>query len=95
MPLTVVANIHASTGKAPFVHDELKKLVAPTRNEAGCIRYDLHRDKENDLHFMFYETWASRALWQTHMQAPHLATFLRATDGAVEQFTVNEMEQIA
>jgi quinol monooxygenase YgiN len=40
---------------------------------------------------MFYENWESRELWQTHMGAPHLAAYMEATDGAVEEFTLNEM----
>ena len=43
---------------------------------------------------MFYENWESRELWQIHMNAPHLAAYMKATDGAVAQFTLNEMTVI-
>ncbi|MGB5064581.1 MAG: putative quinol monooxygenase [Candidatus Competibacter sp.] len=89
--LTIVANIHANPDQMDRVKAELEKLVPITRAEAGCIRYDLHRDNDNPAHFMFYETWESRELWQTHMNAPHLAAYMQATDGAVAEFTVNEM----
>lgn len=42
---------------------------------------------------MFYENWESRELWQIHMNAPHLASYMKATDGAVAEFTLNEMTQ--
>ncbi len=45
--------------------------------------------------FVFYETWESRDLWQTHMNAPHLAAYKAATEGAVAQFALNEMSKIA
>ncbi|MET4805387.1 putative quinol monooxygenase [Limibacillus sp. MBR-115] len=93
--LTIVANIHATPDQIDLVKAELVKLVPTTRAEAGCIQYDLHRDDDDPAHFMFYETWETRALWQTHMNAPHLTAFMEATNGAVAEFTLNEMTVIA
>lgn len=89
--LTIVANIHAKPDKVDLVRSELLKLVPITRAEQGCIQYDLHQDNANPAHFVFYENWESRDLWQTHMNAPHLAAYMAATEGAVEIFTLNEM----
>lgn len=44
---------------------------------------------------MFYENRESRELWQTHMNAPHLAAYLKSTEGAVEKFWLHEMTHIA
>ncbi|MEG3663413.1 putative quinol monooxygenase [Celeribacter halophilus] len=92
--LTIVANIHANAEKIELVKSELLKLIPITRSETGCIDYDLHQDNENPAHFTFYENWESRELWQEHMNAPHLAAYMAATEGAVAQFTLNEMTQI-
>lgn len=92
--LTIVANIHAKSGKIDLVKAELLKLTEITRAEAGCINYDLHQDKANPAHFMLYENWETRDLWQAHMGAQHLADYLAAIEGAVEDFTVNEMTHI-
>lgn len=92
--LTIVANIKAKPDKIELVKAELLKLINITRAEEGCINYDLHQDNDNPAHFLFYENWDSRALWQTHMGAPHLAAYMAATDGAVEEFTLNEMSII-
>ncbi|MEP3248367.1 MAG: putative quinol monooxygenase [Sneathiella sp.] len=93
MPLTIIAHIYAVPEKTDSVKHELLKLIPITRNEPGCITYDLHQDNENPNHFLFYETWETRDLWQTHMNAPHLADYLKATEGAVTEFTVHEMTQ--
>ncbi|MEO0322450.1 MAG: putative quinol monooxygenase [Myxococcota bacterium] len=92
--LTIVANIHAHPDKVELVKRELLKLIPLTRGEEGCINYDLHQDNQDPAHFTFYESWESRELWQTHMNAPHLAAYMAATDGAVESFVVNEMTTI-
>lgn len=89
--LTIVANIHAKPDKIDLVKSELIKLIETTRAEEGCIDYDMHQDNENPAHFMFYENWESRELWQAHMGNQHLADYMAATDGAVEGFTLNEM----
>ncbi len=44
---------------------------------------------------MFYENWESRELWQVHMENKHLAEYMAATEGAVEDFILNEMTVIA
>lgn len=92
--LTIVANIKANPDKINLVKEELLKLIEITRSEEGCINYDLHQDNENPTHFVFYENWENRDLWQTHMNAPHLAAYMTATDGCVAEFTLNEMTQI-
>ena len=93
--LTITGNILANPDKIDRVKAELEKLIPITRAEAGCLQYDLHQDNENPAYFMFYENWESRELWQTHMNAPHLAAYMAATEGAVEKFWLHEMTHIA
>ncbi len=93
--LSIVANIRAKSGKVDLVKEELQKLIHTTRSEDGCLQYDLHQDNEDPTHFMFYENWTSRDLWQAHMNNQHLQDYAIATQGAVEEFTLNEMTHIA
>ncbi len=93
--LTIIANITAKEGKIDLVKSELIKLIDVTRAEDGCVNYDLHQDIQNPAHFMFYENWETRELWEKHMGNQHLKDYLAATDGAVAEFTVNEMTEIS
>ena len=93
--LTIIANITAKSDKIEFVKAELKKLINITRSEEGCLLYNLHQDNENPAHFLFYENWESRELWQTHMSAQHLQDYIAATDGSIEIFTLHEMTKLA
>ncbi|MEM1002312.1 MAG: putative quinol monooxygenase [Bacteroidota bacterium] len=92
--LTIVARILAKEDKLELVKSELLKLIPITRAEKGCINYDLHQDNENPNLFIFYENWESRELWQIHMNNDHLAQYMKATDGAVEEFVLHEMSVI-
>ena len=92
--LTIVAKIEAKPESIELVKAELLKLIEPTRKEAGCIQYDLHQDNTNPEVFVFYENWESRELWQAHMNNDHLKAYMEATEGAVANFTLNEMAVI-
>jgi quinol monooxygenase YgiN len=92
--LTIVATIKAKSDKIDLVKEELKKLIAPTLKEAGCIQYDLHQDNQNPASFLFFENWESRELWQDHMNSTHLAEYASATEGSIESILIQEMSQV-
>ncbi|MGF1864111.1 antibiotic biosynthesis monooxygenase [Enterovibrio norvegicus] len=92
--LTIVADIVANEDSVEFVKEELLKLIEITRGEEGCLQYDLHQDNDNPAHFLFFENWVSRELWQDHMSGQHLADYLEATDGKVASFVVSKMSVI-
>ena len=93
--LTVVAHIHAKPAHVAAVKAELLKLIDTTRVEEGCLQYDLHQDDGDPAHFMYFENWASRDLWQVHMGTQPLADYMAATEGKVDEFRVYEMTHIA
>jgi quinol monooxygenase YgiN len=92
--LTIVAKIEAHNDKVEFVKAELLKLIEPTLKEAGCIQYDLHQDNEDPSVFVFYEQWESRELLQEHLNSPHLIGYVKATEGMVSSFVLNEMTKL-
>ena len=92
--LTIIAHIHAKADQIDLVKSELLKLIGPTLSEEGCLNYDLHQDNENPSHFLFFENWESRELWQKHLENKHVIDFKAATEGAVAGFTLDEMTQI-
>lgn len=93
--LTIVANITAKADHVDRVRAELEKLVVATRQEVGCINYDLHVDNENPGHFLFYENWETKPHWEAHMETPHLKAFRALAEDTVEEIAVQQMTQIA
>ncbi len=92
--LTIVADIKAKANHVELVKAELEKLIVPTLAESGCIQYDLHQDNDDPTHFLFFENWESRELWQNHMAAPHLEAFKAAAGDALEGITIYEMTEV-
>lgn len=73
----VILNVHM---KALPGHEEelfalLQAMVEPTRAEAGCMIYELHRDAEDAGRFMFYERFVSQEALDSHVATPHLTHF--------------------
>ncbi|GAA3936416.1 putative quinol monooxygenase [Litoribacillus peritrichatus] len=92
--LTIVARIEAKSDKINLVKTALMKLIEPTRKETGCLQYDLHQDNENPAVFLFFESWETLELWQSHMNNDHLKAYMEETEGAVDRFILNEMTKI-
>ena len=59
--VTVVATFHAKPGQEAELKKALIALVAPTRQEKGCLNYDLHVSAEDPTKFLFHENWTSKA----------------------------------
>jgi quinol monooxygenase YgiN len=70
--LTVIALAKAKPGKEALLRQELLALIAPTRQEPGCLNYDLHQATDNPGHFLFHENWSSKQHLDDHLARPHL-----------------------
>ena len=92
--LTVVAKIVVKNDSIESVKSEMLKLIDPTRNEDGCIEYNLHQDNENPAVFIFYETWKSSACLENHMNTDHFKSFVTAVGNVVEEIVLNKMTRI-
>jgi quinol monooxygenase YgiN len=92
--LTIIATIIAKPDQIDLVKTELEKVVAPTRQEDGCLQYDLHQNNEKPEHFFMLENWESRELWQAHLESDHFKTFAAATEGALAELAIHEMTQV-
>lgn len=75
--LTVLATIIARPGKEAELRALLTSLLAPTRQEAGCLNYDLHVAPDDPAKFLFHENWVSQAHLDAHLKTPHLTAALR------------------
>lgn len=74
----IILNVHleAVPGREQELETQLRALLIPTRNEPGCVAYELHRDPENHGKFMFYERFENQAALDAHLNSPHFKKFL-------------------
>ena len=74
--LTNFAFFRAKPGQTKTLGKALTGLVDPTRQEAGCISYDLHQSLQDADSWFVYENWRSSADLDAHMQTAHIKAFL-------------------
>jgi quinol monooxygenase YgiN/quercetin dioxygenase-like cupin family protein len=87
--LTAVTFITGREGKAEELKTELLKLSAPTRAEAGNLKYDLYQSPLKPNHFMRLEVWRNPQALEDHKVTPHLkASFaIRQQQGWMTEIT--------
>lgn len=94
--LKIVARIQAVPGQADALEEDMKILVAQTRREEGCLRYDLNRGTEQPDIFVFVEEWQSKPLWEAHMNGEAIRAFnQRIGDGKIAQGEILQLQQVA
>lgn len=79
--LTIIAVIEAKPGCEKRVRKALLALIPPTREEKGCVDYELHVQKDCKRSFLFYENWLAKSYLDKHLAMPHLKTFDHAARG--------------
>ncbi|MDO9354798.1 MAG: putative quinol monooxygenase [Solirubrobacteraceae bacterium] len=76
--LNVVALLTAKPGSEDVVSGALTKLAAATREEEGCVSYELLVSQADPSTFITIERWRSQDDLDAHMQTPHIAEALAA-----------------
>jgi len=76
--LTAITFIRGPEGSEQDLLTELLSTTAPTRAEAGNLRYDLYQSTINKNYFMRFEVWRNPQALEDHKLTPHLkASFER------------------
>lgn len=70
--LTVIAILKSKPEMLTETKAMLLGFVELTRQEAGCIRYDLHQNISEPTTFIFYETWRSKEDLDLHLKMPYI-----------------------
>lgn len=76
----------------PDTLDALREAAMPcieaTREEPGCIFYDLNASVSNSRRVVFVERWKSREDLENHLRTPHIKAWREASAPLIEDRTV-------
>ena len=70
--LRVVAHLRAKPDKIEETKNALMSLVEPTRNETGCIVYELMQNDADPTDFTFVEEWSGNDELNAHLKTDHI-----------------------
>lgn len=82
--LTLLAKVTAKVGRDEELFGELKEMVAPSRAEAGCLKYVLHRVWGDERGFWFVEEWRDQGALDEHNGTAHYLRMKERTKEMVE-----------
>jgi quinol monooxygenase YgiN len=76
--------MRAKRGLSEELGRRLLHLVQPSRAEAACINYDVHRSDEDPELWCVYENWQSAEELAAHFGLPHMQAFVAEVPALVE-----------
>jgi quinol monooxygenase YgiN len=83
--LRVVARVKALPGKVDTVRSILLELIEPTRQEEGCVVYELLQNKADPTDFTFVEEWQSGSSLDNHAASEHLKAATEKLRGVIAE----------
>lgn len=67
-------------GKAAEFREELRRVTAPSRTEAGCLSLDIFESVHEPSVFAIHSVWFDEAAFELHRTLPHTVQFLKAAE---------------
>jgi len=92
--IRVVARLRACPETVTALQTVLLSLIEPTRQEPGCLRYELLQNAVDPTDFTFVEEWADETALEAHFTTPHLqaalvqSSALLAAEPEINRYTV-------
>ena len=83
MSLRVIATLKALPGKEEELRGILDALLHPTREENGCLSYELLENLQDPTEFRFVEEWVDDAAFDAHFGTPHIQAAAAAFEGVL------------
>ena len=67
----------AKVGREAEVANMFSKLTEASRQEPGCVFYQVHRHKTEPRRFFIYEQYKDDTALEAHRAAPHFLEYVR------------------
>jgi quinol monooxygenase YgiN len=76
MELFIFARFHARPGHEGAVAEALRDILAPSREEPGCLSIHAFRSMRDLRLFYIHSRWKDEAAFEHHAGLPHTIRFL-------------------
>lgn len=78
--LILIAEDFIKIDKIQTVLPFYEELVTKTREEDGCISYELTHDLKDEGHFLFIEKWVDEEALKAHTESEHFTRLVPQID---------------
>ena len=84
MELFIFARFHARPDQETGVENALRKVIAPTRQEPGCVSIHAFRSIRDVRLFYIHSRWVEEAAFDNHVGQPHTNQFVEEVQPLVD-----------
>src|SRR2546421_8155440 len=84
MELVIFARFHARPGNESAVADVLLDVVAPSREEPGCLSIHAYRSIRDPQLFYIHSRWKDEAAFEHHAGLPHTRRFVERVQPLID-----------
>ncbi|TYL43696.1 MULTISPECIES: putative quinol monooxygenase [Dickeya] len=95
MEIRIVATIQAKPEFINEVTAVVRQVVAPSRQEAGNLQYELHEELNKSGSFVFFERWKSQEAINEHEKTAHFQAFVAQLEGKTEGIDIKLLQVVA
>lgn len=85
MTIRIMARLTARAGSETVLATILRDLCGPSRDESGCLGYDLFHNQDDPCEFVTVEQWTDQAAADAHLATPHVAEAVRLASALLAQ----------
>ena len=78
--IVLMARLIVKKDKIGALKQAALAIVAESRQEAGCVNYDVHQLIDDETVFLWHETWANKAALDEHFAKSYTKEFFAGVD---------------
>lgn len=68
--IVLIARLKVRADKVEEAKAAALAIVSDSRNESGCVNYDIHQSIEDETVFLWHETWKNKEAIDEHFATP-------------------------
>ncbi|MFC0522138.1 putative quinol monooxygenase [Pontibacillus salicampi] len=91
--ISITAVFTPKEGKADALQSELKKAQKASRQEPGCLQYDLHQSIDDDT-LVLHELYENNEAVQQHINSEHYQEYRKNTEDLLASRNVYKLKKL-
>ncbi len=84
MELFIFARLHSRPGQESAVAAALLDVLAPSREEPGCLSIHAFRSVRDPQLFYIHSRWKGEAAFESHVRMPHTVRFVERVEPLID-----------
>ena len=84
MEVFIFARFHARPGNEAAVAETLLDVLAPTREESGCLSIHAFQSNRDPRLFYIHSSWKDEAAFEQHTGLPHTVRFVERVEPLID-----------